>query len=305
MEKLIEIKNLRFTYPPDSNGVEKEVLKDISLDIEKGSFVAVIGSNGSGKSTFAKQLNGLLLPTSGTVKVDGIDTKDQDRIWDVRQNVGMVFQNPDNQIVSSIVEDDVAFGPENLGVESAEIRQRVDDALESVRMGAYKMKSPHMLSGGQKQRIAIAGAVAMKPQCIVFDEPTAMLDPAGRKEVVSIIRQLNEEGITTILITHFMEEAAAADRILILHEGRIVMDGTPAEVFSDVGKLDELGLPAVIIIDGGDGKVAGTIVNNSKTGNQKILRMDSMQSTGTTDLDKVSYLSVMEQNLKILEEALN
>ena len=252
MEKLIEINNLRFTYPPDSNGVEKEVLKDISLDIEKGSFVAVIGSNGSGKSTFAKQLNGLLLPTSGTVKVDGIDTKDQDRIWDVRQNVGMVFQNPDNQIVSSIVEDDVAFGPENLGVGSAEIRQRVDDALESVRMGAYKMKSPHMLSGGQKQRIAIAGAVAMKPQCIVFDEPTAMLDPAGRKEVVSIIRQLNDEGITTILITHFMEEAAAADRILILHEGRIVMDGTPAEVFSDVGKLDELGLdiPAAVKLAG-------------------------------------------------------
>lgn len=248
MEKLIEINNLRFTYPPDSSGIEKEVLKDISLDIEKGSFVAVIGSNGSGKSTFAKQLNGLLLPTSGTVNVDGIDTKDPDRIWDVRQSVGMVFQNPDNQIVSSIVEDDVAFGPENLGVESAEIRQRVDEALESVRMGAYKMKSPHMLSGGQKQRIAIAGAVAMKPQCIVFDEPTAMLDPAGRKEVISIIRQLNEEGITTILITHFMEEAAAADRILILNEGRIAMDGTPAEIFREVGKLEELGLdiPATV-----------------------------------------------------------
>ena len=239
MEKLIEINNLRFTYPPDSNGVEKEVLKDISLDIEKGSFVAVIGSNGSGKSTFAKQLNGLLLPTSGTVKVNGIDTKDQDRIWDVRQNVGMVFQNPDNQIVSSIVEDDVAFGPENLGVEAAEIRQRVDDALESVRMGAYKMKSPHMLSGGQKQRIAIAGAVAMKPQCIVFDEPTAMLDPNGREEVMKTIKLLKEKGITIVLITHYMDEAVLADRVIVMEKGEILLQGEPEKVFSQVQLLKQ------------------------------------------------------------------
>lgn len=254
MHSLIEINNLRFTYPPDANGIEKEALRDISLDIEKGSFVAVIGSNGSGKSTFAKHLNGLLIPTSGNVLVNGIDTKDPETIWDVRQTVGMVFQNPDNQIVSSIVEDDVAFGPENLGVEPGEIRRRVDEALKSVKMGDHKMKSPHMLSGGQKQRIAIAGAVAMKPECIVFDEPTSMLDPMGRKEVIDIIRSLNEEGITAILITHFMEEAAAADRILILDKGRIAMDAAPAEIFSDdnndghaadisnIERLGELGL---------------------------------------------------------------
>ena len=233
---------MSFTYPPDASGVEKQAIRDISFDIEEGSFAAVIGSNGSGKSTLAKCLNGLLLPSSGTVKVNGMDTMDPEHIWDVRQTVGMVFQNPDNQIVSSIVEDDVAFGPENLGVPSASVRTRVDEALESVNMGDYKNKSPHMLSGGQKQRIAIAGAVAMKPRCIVFDEPTAMLDPKGRKEVIDIIKELNGEGITTILITHFMEEVAAADRVLVIDHGRIAMEGIPGEIFEQREMLEQLGL---------------------------------------------------------------
>lgn len=242
MKNIINIENVSFKYPPDANGAEKQVLSGIDIDIEKGSFVAVIGTNGSGKSTMAKHLNGLLIPSEGTVLVEGMDTKDDDMIWDIRQKVGMVFQNPDNQIVSSIVEDDVAFGPENMGIDPGEIRTRVDESLENVNMGAYKKKSPHMLSGGQKQRIAIAGAIAMKPECIVFDEPTAMLDPAGRKDVVSIIKNLNEEGITTILITHFMEEAARADRILIVHKGKIVMDDAPMEIFKREDDLDLLGL---------------------------------------------------------------
>ena len=242
MESIIKTENLKFTYPPDAAGIAKEALKGIDLTIEKGSFVAVIGSNGSGKSTLSKNLNGLLVPTEGAVYVSGMDTKDQELIYDIRQKVGMVFQNPDNQIVSSIVEDDVAFGPENLGVDPEIIRERVDASLDSVKMGAYKKKSPHMLSGGQKQRIAIAGAIAMKPECIVFDEPTAMLDPAGRKDVVNIIKELNEEGITTILITHFMEEAARAGRIVIIHRGNIVMDGSPAEIFRRADELELLGL---------------------------------------------------------------
>ena len=242
MESIIKTENLKFTYPPDAAGIAKEALKGIDLTIEKGSFVAVIGSNGSGKSTLSKNLNGLLVPTEGAVYVSGMDTKDQELIYDIRQKVGMVFQNPDNQIVSSIVEDDVAFGPENLGVDPEIIRKRVDASLDSVKMGAYKKKSPHMLSGGQKQRIAIAGAIAMRPECIVFDEPTAMLDPAGRKDVVNIIKELNEEGITTILITHFMEEAARAGRIVIIHRGNIVMDGSPAEIFRRADELELLGL---------------------------------------------------------------
>ena len=240
--EIIRTESLRFTYPPDASGLEKEVLRGIDINIERGSFTAVIGSNGSGKSTLAKHFNGLLIPTAGTVYVSGIDTRNQELIWDIRQSAGMVFQNPDNQIVSSIVEDDVAFGPENLGVEPEEIRQRVDAALASVNMGQYKDKPPHMLSGGQKQRIAIAGAVAMKPDCIVFDEPTSMLDPKGRKEVLTIIKKLNEEGITAVLITHFMEEAACADRILILEQGRIAMDGAPHEIFFEREKLTGLGL---------------------------------------------------------------
>lgn len=245
---LIEIENLTFRYPPDEQGREKTALDGISLSIEEGSFTCILGSNGSGKSTLAKHLNALLIPSEGTVRIAGMDTRDDELTWDIRQNVGMVFQNPDNQIVSSIVEDDVAFGPENMGVDPAEIRKRVDEALGSVNMGAYKKKGPHMLSGGQKQRIAIAGAIAMRPRCIVFDEPTAMLDPKGRQEVVRIIKKLNGEGITAVLITHFMEEAAAADRIIILNKGKVAMDGSPSEVFSRTEELEALNLDVPLAV---------------------------------------------------------
>lgn len=244
MEKIIEIKNLVFAYRHGENAESGEVraIDNVSLDVEKGSFTAVIGKNGSGKSTLAKNINGLLLPSEGQVLVKGYDTREEEHIWDIRQTAGMVFQNPDNQIVSSIVEDDVAFGPENLGVDPEIIRQRVDRALEGVNMGKFRKKAPHMLSGGQKQRIAIAGVVAMKPECIIFDEPTAMLDPKGRSEVMSIIKELNQEGITVVLITHFMEEAAMADRVVIMDEGVIKLDGTPEEVFRHAEQLWEMNL---------------------------------------------------------------
>ena len=242
----IEVKDLVIEFTKiDETGKEvpgKVAVDGVSLDIEKGSFVAVVGMNGSGKSTLAKSLNGLLLPTAGSVTVDGFDTRDEEHIWDVRSRVGMVFQNPDNQIVSSIVEDDVAFGPENLGVAPDEIRRRVDDALKRVGMYDLKDKGAHMLSGGQKQRIAIAGAVAMRPACIVFDEPTAMLDPKGRSSVMSIIRDLNAEGITCVLITHFMGEAEQADRILVMKGGKLIADRTPKELFSDVAFVESAGL---------------------------------------------------------------
>lgn len=242
----IEVKDLVIEFTKiDDEGNEvpgKKAVDGVSLDIDKGSFVAVVGMNGSGKSTFAKCLNGLLLPTAGSVTVDGFDTRDEAHIWDVRSRVGMVFQNPDNQIVSSIVEDDVAFGPENLGIEPAEIRRRVDDALKHVGMYDQKDKGAHMLSGGQKQRIAIAGAIAMRPDCIVFDEPTAMLDPKGRARVMSIIKELNNEGITCILITHFMSEAEQADRIIVMKDGKVIGDRTPKELFSDVPFVERAGL---------------------------------------------------------------
>ena len=242
----IEVKDLviRFTKI-DESGREvpgKIAVDGVSLDIEKGSFVAVVGMNGSGKSTLAKSLNGLLIPTAGSVTVDGFDTRDEAHIWDIRSRVGMVFQNPDNQIVSTIVEDDVAFGPENLGVEPGEIRKRVDDALKRIGMYDLKDKGAHMLSGGQKQRIAIAGAVAMRPACIVFDEPTAMLDPKGRASVMSIIKDLNSEGITCVLITHFMSEAEQADRIIVLKDGKLIGDRTPKELFSDIEFVESAGL---------------------------------------------------------------
>ena len=249
MDDIIRMEHVTFTYPATDVKESFNALNDLTLSIEKGSFVAVIGQNGSGKSTMAKLVNALLLPGEGTVWVNGYDTRDEAHLWDVRQSAGMVFQNPDNQIVSSIVEDDVAFGPENLGVEPAEIRRRVDEALEAVGMTAFRKNAPHLLSGGQKQRIAIAGAIARRPQCIVFDEPTAMLDPKGRKEVMRIIRQLHAEGITCILITHFMEEAAQADRIVILNDGRIYMDGTPREIFTDRDSLMALGLDVPMAVD--------------------------------------------------------
>ena len=232
MENIIKIDNLYFQYPHGEDEEPKLAIKGVSLEIEEGSFTAIIGQNGSGKSTLAKNLNGLLLPGKGAVYVSGMDTRDEDKIWDIRQTAGMVFQNPDNQLVSAIVEDDVAFGPENIGIDPVEIRARVDEALDAVKMGKYKRKAPHLLSGGQKQRIAIAGVVAIRPRCIIFDEPTAMLDPRGRKDIMEIIEKLHREGITVILITHFMDEAVRADRVVIMNKGEILLDGTPEHVFS-------------------------------------------------------------------------
>ena len=247
----IEAKGLVYDYiKTDENGnfIKKRALDGVDFTIEKGKFTAIIGQNGSGKSTLAKNMNAILTPTEGSMLVDGMDISDAENIWKVRQKVAMVFQTPDNQIVSAIVEDDVAFGPENLGIESEEIRNKVDTALKSVDMFEFRKKAPHLLSGGQKQRIAIAGAVAMEPECIVFDEPTSMLDPRGRKEVLSVIKQLNAKGITTVLITHFMEEAAQADKVIVMDTGKIVMEGTPQEIFTRADELMELSLgtpPAV------------------------------------------------------------
>ncbi|MGN0372727.1 MAG: energy-coupling factor transporter ATPase [Enterocloster sp.] len=221
----------------------KRAIDGMDLEINQGDFVAVLGHNGSGKSTFAKHINGLLLPTEGTVWVGGMDTRDEEHIWDVRKTAGMVFQNPDNQIIGNVVEEDVGFGPENIGVPTEEIWRRVDESLKAVGMTAYRLQSPNKLSGGQKQRVAIAGVMAMKPRCIVLDEPTAMLDPNGRREVIRTVRELNRsEGITVLLITHYMEEAIDADRIIVMDDGRIVMDGRPEEVFSKVSQLKSCGL---------------------------------------------------------------
>lgn len=236
---IIRTENLHFTYQGD----EKETLHGVDLEIEEGSFVAVLGHNGSGKSTLAKLFNGILLPTEGRVLVDGIDTTHEDKLLQVRAAVGLVFQNPDNQIVANVVEDDVAFAPENLGVEPAEIRRRVDAALKTVGMYEYRLHAPHLLSGGQKQRVAIAGVLAMQPRCIVLDEPTAMLDPVGRREVITTVTKLcREEGITVVLITHHMSECIGADRLVVMSEGRIVADGTPRDVFSQVELLRSEGL---------------------------------------------------------------
>lgn len=216
----------------------KRAIDDVSLDIEAGQFVAILGHNGSGKSTFAKQLNAILLPTEGTVWIQGLDTAQEENLWEVRKRTGMVFQNPDNQIIGNIVEEDVGFGPENLGVPTEEIWKRVEESLEAVGMAPYRLKSPNRLSGGQKQRVAIAGVMAMRPQCIVLDEPTAMLDPNGRREVVRTVRELNKkEGITVLLITHYMEEVTEADRVIVMDQGKVVMDGTPKEIFSRVEEL--------------------------------------------------------------------
>ncbi|MGB9680008.1 MAG: energy-coupling factor transporter ATPase [Thermoanaerobacteraceae bacterium] len=242
MENIIKTEELSFRYFTEEKK-ENYILKNINLEFKKGQFIAIIGHNGSGKSTLAKQFNALLQPTKGKVYIKGMDTKDKDHLWDIRQTAGLIFQNPDNQIVAAIVEEDVAFGPENLGVDPDEIRKRVDFALESVGMIKYKDLAPHMLSGGQKQRIAIAGVIAMKPECIILDEPTAMLDPLGRKDVIDTITKLNkEEGITIILITHFMSEAVNADRVIVMDEGEVVLDGTPKEVFKEVEKLKNMGL---------------------------------------------------------------
>lgn len=244
METQAQAKQLWFHYT-DENGerTSPDILKDISLSIDKGDFVALLGHNGSGKSTFAKHMNAILLPSAGTMAVDGIDTKDESQRFTLRSHVGMVFQNPDNQIVATIVEEDVAFGPENLGIPPQEIRERVDDALKAVEMYDYREHAPSQLSGGQKQRVAIAGIIAMRPDCIVLDEPTAMLDPSGRREVMNTIHMLNREyGITIVLITHYMEEAAQANRVVVMDDGKVVLDNTPKEVFSHVETLKKIGL---------------------------------------------------------------
>ena len=239
---MFDIHHMAHAYV-DEEGNTGDAIRDVSVQIKRGEFVAVIGTNGSGKSTFAKHLNALLLPTEGDVLVDGISVRDEARVWDIRSRVGMVFQNPDNQIVAAVVEEDVAFGPENLGVPQEQLQERVDAALAAVDMTAYRKHAPHMLSGGQKQRVAIAGVLAMQPECIVLDEPTAMLDPRGREEVMQTVQALHDKrGMTVVYITHFMEEAAQADRILVMIQGELVMDGTPREIFSDVDRLKELGL---------------------------------------------------------------
>lgn len=244
---IIKSKDLTFEYiiRDEEDNIEnvKTAVDHVSLDIEAGQFVAILGHNGSGKSTFAKHINALLNPTEGTIWVDGIDTKEGERIWDVRQTAGMVFQNPDNQIIGTVVEEDVGFGPENLGVPTKEIWERVDFSLDAVGMTSYRHHSPNKLSGGQKQRVAIAGILAMKPKCIVLDEPTAMLDPSGRKEVIATITKLNkEEGVTVVLITHYMDEVIGADKVFVMDEGKVVLEGSPREVFSHVEQLKSLRL---------------------------------------------------------------
>ena len=243
MSDIISVEHLAYTYPGVEGTPGIPVFEDLNLTVQEGSFVAILGTNGCGKSTLAKHFNSILLPTGGKVYVCGIDTSNEDRILTVRRNVGMVFQNPDNQIVANVVEEDVAFGPENLGIASPEIRRRVDSALKQVEMYEYREHAPHLLSGGQKQRVAIAGIIAMEPRCIVLDEPTAMLDPRGRREVIDTIGRLNrEKGITVVLITHHMDEAAKADRVVVLNKGKVAADGTPQRVFAQVELLHSLGL---------------------------------------------------------------
>lgn len=248
-EVLFDICHVSHTFETEEGKIF-DALKDVTAQIKKGEFTAIIGTNGSGKSTLARHLNALLIPTEGELIVEGMRTSDAGRVWDIRQKVGMVFQNPDNQLVAAVVEEDVAFGPENLGVPPEEIRERVDLALEKVGMTSYRKQAPSMLSGGQKQRVAIAGVLAMKPDCIVLDEPTAMLDPKGRKEVMDTIHELNKtEGITIVLITHFMEEAVTADHILVIDRGVLKMEGTPREIFSQADKVTEIGLDVPVPAD--------------------------------------------------------
>lgn len=241
MIDIIKVDNVSFVYMSEETSFK--AIDNLSLNIKEGEFVAIIGHNGSGKSTLSKNLNAILKPTQGDIYISNMNTKEDDKLWDIRQNAGMVFQNPDNQIVATVVEEDVAFGPENLGIETEEIKKRVEESLISVGMYDFRKKQPHLLSGGQKQRVAIAGIIAMKPKCIIFDEATAMLDPSGRKEVIKTIKKLNkEENITILHITHFMEEAVDADRVVVMESGKKVMEGTPREVFCQVEKLKSIGL---------------------------------------------------------------
>ncbi|GIM29923.1 energy-coupling factor transporter ATP-binding protein EcfA1 [Clostridium polyendosporum] len=242
-DKMIKCTDLTYKYISGEEGKEKYAVNGVDLEVNKGEFLVILGHNGSGKSTIAKHMNALLLPSGGKIFVDGLDTCEDDNVWEIRKSAGMVFQNPDNQLVATIVEEDVAFGPENIGIEPSEIRNRVDESLKKVGMYEYRKHAPHLLSGGQKQRIAIAGILAMRPKCIILDEPTAMLDPSGRKEVISTIKDINKNyGITIILITHYMDEAAQADRIVVMDSGKIVLSGNPREVFSKVETMKKIGL---------------------------------------------------------------
>lgn len=241
MNNIIEVNDISFEYITEEN--KFKAIEGLSLNVAQGEFVAIIGHNGSGKSTLSKNLNAILTPTEGDIVINGLNTKEEEYLWDIRQSAGMVFQNPDNQIVATVVEEDVAFGPENLGIEPSEIRKRVEDSLKSVGMYELKDRQPHLLSGGQKQRVAIAGIIAMKPKCIIFDEATAMLDPSGRKEVMKTIKKLNkEDNITVLYITHFMEEAVEADRVIVMEKGKKIIEGTPRQVFSKVDTLRKIGL---------------------------------------------------------------
>lgn len=271
---MIKCSNVSFKYINNTEGKneEKYALKNVNLEVKKGEFLVILGHNGSGKSTIAKHMNALITPSEGTVIVDGLDTSNPEVLWDIRAKAGMVFQNPDNQLVATIVEEDVAFGPENLGIDPAEIRKRVDESLEKVGMSEYKRHAPHLLSGGQKQRVAIAGILAIEPECIIFDEPTAMLDPSGRKEVLNNIKYLNKEhGMTIILITHYMDEAAQADRIIVMDDGSIKMEGTPREIFPQVERMKTIGLDVPQVTElAYELKKAGININ------EKILNVDEM-----------------------------
>lgn len=273
-DAMIKCSDVSFKYINNIEGKneEKYALKNVNLEVKKGEFLVILGHNGSGKSTIAKHMNALITPSEGTVIVDGLDTSNPELLWDIRAKAGMVFQNPDNQLVATIVEEDVAFGPENLGIDPVEIRKRVDDSLEKVGMSEYKRHAPHLLSGGQKQRVAIAGILAIKPECIIFDEPTAMLDPSGRKEVMNNIKYLNKEhGMTIILITHYMDEAAQADRIIVMDDGTIKMEGTPREIFPQVERMKSIGLDVPQVTElAYELKKAGININ------EKILNVDEM-----------------------------
>ena len=283
-ETMIEVNHLSHLYV-DENGNDVRALDDVNLTIQLGEFVAIIGTNGSGKSTLAKHFNVLLQPTEGNVTVCGFDTLDDEHIWNIRQHVGMVFQNPDNQIVAAVVEEDVAFGPENLGVPSAEIRKRVDEALAAVNMTEYAEHGPHLLSGGQKQRVAIAGVLAMKPDCIVLDEPTAMLDPKGRLEVLETIHRLNkEEGITIVIITHFMEEAVTADRVVVMKNGVKLQEGTPREIFTQVDTLKDLGLDVPVAAE-----VASKLIHKGVDIPNDIITNDELGDALTTYYAKEAH----------------
>ena len=271
MQTIIEVKNLTHVYT-DSENKEIKALDRINLEIRQGEFVAVIGANGSGKSTLARHFNALQRPSEGVCLIEGMDTTVEENLWNIRQHVGMVFQNPDNQIVAAIVEEDVAFGPENIGVPTAEIRTRVDAALAAVGMSDYAKHAPHLLSGGQKQRVAIAGVLALEPKCIVLDEPTAMLDPQGRKEIVTTVKKLNrEKGITVVYITHYMEEAVQADRVVVVDKGKKLLEGTPKEVFKNVDLLKEIGLDVPYMTE-----LAGLLREEGLDIDDDILTVDEM-----------------------------